>query len=50
VMLASGILALAALALPVGVQAALLAVAAVAYLAMIAVIERAWHGQAGNGR
>ena len=50
VMLASGILALAALALPAGLQAALLAVAAVAYLAMISVIERAWHGQAGNGR
>jgi hypothetical protein len=49
-MLASGLLALAALALPAGLQAALLAVAAAVYLAMIALIERAWHSQAGNGR
>jgi len=47
-MLASGILALAALALPAGLQAALLAVAATTYLALIARIERAWRSQAGN--
>ena len=47
-MLASGLLALAALALPAGLQAALLAVAATTYLALIARIERAWRSQAGN--
>ena len=41
-MLASGLLALAALALPAGLQVALVAVAATAYLALIALIERAW--------
>lgn len=47
-MLAGGLLALAALVLPAGLQAALLAVAAVAYLALIALIERAWRSQTGN--
>jgi hypothetical protein len=47
-MLASGLLALAALALPAGLQAALLAVAAATYLALIARIERAWRSHAGN--
>jgi UDP-N-acetylmuramyl pentapeptide phosphotransferase/UDP-N-acetylglucosamine-1-phosphate transferase len=41
-MLASGLLALAALALPAGMQAALLALAAVAYLAILAAIDHAW--------
>jgi len=42
-MLASGLLALAALALPAVLQAALLAVAAAAYVGIMVLIERAWH-------
>jgi UDP-GlcNAc:undecaprenyl-phosphate/decaprenyl-phosphate GlcNAc-1-phosphate transferase len=42
VMLASGVAALAALALPAGPQAVLLAAVAAAYLAIMALIERAW--------
>jgi UDP-N-acetylmuramyl pentapeptide phosphotransferase/UDP-N-acetylglucosamine-1-phosphate transferase len=42
VMFASGVAALAALALPAGPQAALLAVVAAAYLAIMGLIERAW--------
>jgi UDP-N-acetylmuramyl pentapeptide phosphotransferase/UDP-N-acetylglucosamine-1-phosphate transferase len=49
-MLASGLLALAALALPAGLQAVLLAVAAAAYLALIALIERAWRRVSAEGR
>jgi UDP-N-acetylmuramyl pentapeptide phosphotransferase/UDP-N-acetylglucosamine-1-phosphate transferase len=48
-MLACGTLALTALALPAGLQVALLAVAAAAYLAMIALIEQAWR-KSGDGR
>jgi len=47
-MLASGLTALAGLALPAALQAALLAAAAAAYLAMIALIERAWRRTAVN--
>jgi UDP-N-acetylmuramyl pentapeptide phosphotransferase/UDP-N-acetylglucosamine-1-phosphate transferase len=42
VMLASGIVALGAPALPAAMQAALLAAVAAAYLAIVALIERAW--------
>jgi UDP-N-acetylmuramyl pentapeptide phosphotransferase/UDP-N-acetylglucosamine-1-phosphate transferase len=49
VMLASGLLALAALAAPPQTQAALLAAAAVAYLGMIAAIERVWRQKVVNG-
>ncbi|HKA40238.1 MAG TPA: glycosyl transferase, partial [Burkholderiales bacterium] len=42
VMFASGVAALAALALPPGRQAALLAALAASYLAMIVLVERAW--------
>jgi UDP-N-acetylmuramyl pentapeptide phosphotransferase/UDP-N-acetylglucosamine-1-phosphate transferase len=48
VMLVSGAVALAALALPPAGQAATLAAAALAYAALIALIERAWR-KAGNG-
>ncbi|MGH8661523.1 MAG: MraY family glycosyltransferase [Burkholderiales bacterium] len=48
-MLASGVLALAALALSAAMQALLLAAAAAAYLAIMAAIERAWRA-AGAGR
>lgn len=41
-MLASGALALAALAMPAALQAGLLVVAAAAYVALIALIERSW--------
>jgi hypothetical protein len=49
-MLASGLLALAALALPAAPQAALLATAAAVYLAVIALIERAWRRVPAEGR
>jgi len=49
-MLASGLLALAALALPAGLQAVLLAVAAATYLALIALIERAWRRVSAESR
>jgi hypothetical protein len=41
-MFASGVAALAALALPAGPQAALLAAVAACYLAIIVLVERAW--------
>jgi UDP-N-acetylmuramyl pentapeptide phosphotransferase/UDP-N-acetylglucosamine-1-phosphate transferase len=44
-MAASGVIALGGLALPVAMQAALLAAVAAAYLAIIALIERAWRSQ-----
>jgi UDP-N-acetylmuramyl pentapeptide phosphotransferase/UDP-N-acetylglucosamine-1-phosphate transferase len=43
VMFASGLAALAALALPAGPQAALLTALAASYLVMIVLVERAWH-------
>jgi UDP-N-acetylmuramyl pentapeptide phosphotransferase/UDP-N-acetylglucosamine-1-phosphate transferase len=49
-MAASGVIALGGLALPVGMQAALLAAVAAAYLAIMALIERAWRREAGNGK
>jgi hypothetical protein len=48
-MLACGVLALAGLATPAAMQAALLAAAAAFYLAMIAAIERVWHRRAMSG-
>jgi UDP-GlcNAc:undecaprenyl-phosphate/decaprenyl-phosphate GlcNAc-1-phosphate transferase len=48
VMFASGGAALTALALPAGPQAALLAAVAAAYLAIMALIERAWRRTAVN--
>jgi hypothetical protein len=49
VMLASGLLALAALAAPPKAQGALLVAAAAAYLGMISAIERAWRQKAVKG-
>jgi UDP-N-acetylmuramyl pentapeptide phosphotransferase/UDP-N-acetylglucosamine-1-phosphate transferase len=49
-MLACGMLALAALAAPAPTQAGLLAAAAAAYLALLAAIERAWRRRALNGK
>jgi hypothetical protein len=49
-MAASGVIALGGLALPVGMQAALLAAVAAAYLAIMVLIERAWRREAGNGK
>jgi UDP-N-acetylmuramyl pentapeptide phosphotransferase/UDP-N-acetylglucosamine-1-phosphate transferase len=49
-MLACGVLALAALAAPAAVRAGLLTAAAVVYLGMLAAIERAWHRRAMGGK
>lgn len=49
-MLACGVLALAALAAHAAMQAALLAAAAAVYLAMLAAIERVWRRRAVNGK
>jgi UDP-N-acetylmuramyl pentapeptide phosphotransferase/UDP-N-acetylglucosamine-1-phosphate transferase len=49
-MLACGVLALAALAAPAAMQAGLLAAAAAVYLALLTAIERAWHRRAMGGK